>query len=71
MIKVADLVRYHQPKKSIGTLTFLKLANRTKHRIGERKGLVLQLNGDHVLADFEGEIILVHKIFLEVISECR
>ncbi|OUU31140.1 MAG: hypothetical protein CBB97_00425 [Candidatus Endolissoclinum sp. TMED37] len=71
MIEVADLVMYAQPEKAVGTLTFLKLANRTKHRIGNRSGLVLEMYDDNVLVDFEGEIILVHKMFLKVISESR
>ena len=71
MIKVADLVRYSQPTKTVGTLTFLKLANRIMHRIGNRRGLVLEMYDDNALVDFEGEVILVHKMFLEVISEWR
>lgn len=71
MIKVADLVRYSQPTKAVGTLTFLKLANRIMHRIGSRRGLVLEMHDDNALVDFEGEVILVHKMFLEVISESR
>ena len=57
------------PDKIAGALTALKLAKRMEARLGKRKGLVLEINQGNVVAIFEDEIIVVHKMFLEVIND--
>ena len=71
MIKVGDLVRFKFPDQIAGALTALKVAKRMQARIEGRTGLAIEIHGGNILADFEGEIILVHMMFLEVINESR
>lgn len=71
MIKVGDLVGFKFPEKIAGALTALKLAKRTEALLGKRKGLVLDINKGNVVALFDDDIIVVHQMFLEVLSESR
>ena len=69
VIEVGDLVSFKFPDKIAGALTALKLAKRMEARIKKRQGIVIELNQGNVVAMFEDEIIVVHKMFLEVINE--
>ena len=57
--------------RSVGALTALKVAKRMEARINCRTGLALEIRGGNILVNFEGDVILVHIMFLEVINEKR
>jgi len=71
MIQVGDLVRFKFPAQTAGALTALKVAKRMEARINKRTGLALEIHGGNILVNFEGDVILVHVMFLEVINENR
>ena len=71
MIQVGDLVRFKFPENIAGALTALKVAKRMEARINRRTGLALEIRGGNILVNFEGDVILVHIMFLEVINEKR
>ncbi len=71
MIQVGDLVRFKFPDNIAGALTALKVAKRMEARINCRTGLALEIRGGNILVNFEGDVILVHIMFLEVINEKR
>ena len=70
---LGDLVKCKFPERNfVGALTALKFAQRLEARIDNRVGLVIKIaEGGNTLVNFEGEVIVVHAMFLEVISEVR
>ncbi len=64
-----DLVKFKFPNKVAGALTALKYAKRMEARIGDRKGLILEISSNNAMVTFEGELIVCHVMFLEVINE--
>ena len=63
-----DLVKFRLPKKTAGALTALKYAKRMEARIKGRTGLILEINENNAMVAFEGDLIVCHAMFLEVIS---
>lgn len=64
-----DLVKFKFPNKVAGALTALKYAKRMEARIGKRTGLILEISNNNAMVTFEGDLIVCHAMFLEVISE--
>jgi len=64
-----DLVKFKFPDKVAGALTALKYAKRMEARIGDRAGLILEISNNNAMVSFEGELIVCHAMFLEVINE--
>jgi len=64
-----SLVQFKYPPKVAGALTALKYAARMEARIGKRTGLVLEVNSNNAVVSFEGEIIIIHVMFLDSICK--
>ena len=72
-MKVGDLVLWSPGKRAPcpGALTAVKHFQRIKNRCGNKPGVILSMNGKNCKVMFLNDVFVVHKDFLEVISESR
>ena len=72
-MKVGDLVLWSPGKRPRcpGALTAVKHFQRIKNRCGDKPGVILSLDGENCKVMFLNDVFVIHKDFLEVISESR
>ncbi len=69
-MKVGDLVQV-KSKSLPGTLTAVKYFQRIYNRTGDMPGVIIQDHGKNVQVVFGNTIIVLNKVYLEVINESR